>query len=330
MSPREEAEQRPHGLLIVDDEPAIRESLELTLGGEYRTFTASSGEEGLTVLAREAIACVIADQVMPGMSGVEFLDQVRERDPSAIRMMLTGYADLPSLVQAINESQIYRYIPKPWEPDELRLDVRRALEAYELGRKNEVLAEQLARALDRLRAENVYLRREVEKRYSFEGIIGESPAMQRVFDLTQKVAETATTVLLTGETGTGKDLIARAIHYTGPRKARRFVTQNCGALPDTLLESELFGHRRGAFTGATDDKKGLFETADGARSSSTRSARRLRTCRCGCCGSSRTARSGRSATPRLARWTSASSRPPTVTSRRRSSRGAFGRTCSTG
>ena len=252
-----------YGLLIVDDEPAICESLELTLGGEYRTFTASSGEEGLAILAAEDIACVIADQVMPGMSGVEFLEQVRERAPATIRMMLTGYADLPSLVRAINESRIYRYIPKPWEPDELRLDVRRALESYELERKNERLAAQLASALEKLQAENVFLRREVGRRYSFDGIIGESPAMQRVFDLTQKVAETATTVLLTGETGTGKDVIARAVHYSGERRERPFVAQNCGALPDTLLESELFGHKRGAFTGATEDKKGLFEAADG-------------------------------------------------------------------
>jgi two-component system response regulator HupR/HoxA len=255
--------QVPYGVLIVDDEPAIRESLELTLGAEHRIFTAEGGEQGLEILEREQIACVIADQVMPGMSGVEFLEKVSERSPTTIRMMLTGYADMPSLMRAINESQIYRYIPKPWEPDELRLNVQRALENYELGFENEKLGAQLAAAMERLRAENVYLRREVERRYSFEGIIGESPAMQRVFDVTEKVAETAATVLLTGETGTGKDLIARAIHYTGPRKARRFVAQNCGALPDTLLESELFGHKRGAFTGALEDKKGLFEIADG-------------------------------------------------------------------
>ena len=252
-----------HGVLIVDDEPAIRESLELTLASEYRIFTASSGAEGLEILEQENISCIIADQVMPGMSGVEFLEAASERNPAAIRMMLTGYADMPSLVRAINDSRIYRYIPKPWEPDELRLNVQRALETYELGWKNAKLGAQLAEAMEQLRAENVVLRREVENRYSFEGIIGDSPAMQRVFDVTQKVAETDATVLLTGETGTGKDLIARAIHYSGPRKAGRFVAQNCGALPDTLLESELFGHKRGAFTGAIEEKKGLFELAHG-------------------------------------------------------------------
>jgi two-component system response regulator HupR/HoxA len=260
---RREGAARPYGILIVDDEIGILESLELTLGSEYRVFTAEAGEQGLAILEREDIALVIADQVMPGMSGVEFLEKVLEVKPRCIRMMLTGYADLTSLMRAINEGRIYRYIPKPWEPDDLRINVKRALEAYELAWENTQLAGALAEANERLRAENVYLRREVEARYSFEGIIGESPAMQRVFDVMHKVAETDATVLLTGETGTGKDLVARAIHYCGSRRGQRFVAQNCAALPDTLLESELFGHKRGAFTGAHADKKGLFEVADG-------------------------------------------------------------------
>ena len=252
-----------YGILVVDDEEAILESLELTLGGEYRVFTAKTGEEGLRILDRESIALVISDQVMPGMTGVEFFERVIERNPRAIRMMLTGYADMSSLVRAINEGRIYRYIAKPWEPDELRIDVRRALEAYELVGENAQLAADLASANARLRAENLYLRREVQGRYSLGEIIGESAAMQKVFDVTLKVAETDATVLISGETGTGKDLIARAIHYNGPRRERRFVAQNCAALPETLLESELFGHKRGAFTGAHTDKKGLFEVADG-------------------------------------------------------------------
>jgi len=247
----------------VDDEDAILESLELTLGTEYEIFTATSGEAGLEILDREQIALVISDQVMPGMSGVEFLETVIERNPRAIRMMLTGYSDMPALIRAINEGRIYKYLPKPWEPDDLRISVKRALEVYELSSENAQLADALAEANQRLRAENLYLRREVEARYSFEGIIGDAPAMQKIFDVTEKVAQTDATVLLTGETGTGKDLLARAIHYSGPRKDRKFVAQNCGALPDTLLESELFGHKRGSFTGAHVDKKGLFEVADG-------------------------------------------------------------------
>lgn len=256
-------ETRRYGVLCVDDEDAILESLELTLGGEYRVFIASSGEEALAILEREEIALIISDQVMPGMTGVEFFERVIERNPRAIRMMLTGYADMPSLIRAINDGRIYRYIPKPWEPDDLRIAVKRGLEVFELSSENVELAAELAKANEKLRAENVYLRREVEARYSFEGIIGDAPVMQKVFDVTEKVAQTDATVLVTGETGTGKDLLARAIHYSGPRKDKRFVAQNCGALPDTLLESELFGHKRGSFTGAHADKKGLFELADG-------------------------------------------------------------------
>ncbi len=252
----------PYALLIVDDEPAILESLVLTLGEDYRVFTAATGEEGLEILEREdGIALIIADQVLPNMSGVEFLEKALERNPKAIRMMLTGYADIRSLTRAINEGRIYRYIAKPWEPDEVRLNVKRALEAWALASENVQLAAALRDANERLRAENLYLRREVERKYGFDQIIGSSPAMERLFEVMEKVAETDATVLITGETGTGKDLVARAIHYSGPRKDQRFVAQNCAALPDTLLESELFGHERGAFTGAHTEKKGLFEEA---------------------------------------------------------------------
>jgi len=258
---RPDAGARSYGILVVDDEPAILESLALTLGSDYRVHTATSGEVGLQILEREEIALIIADQVLPSMSGVEFLEKAIERNPRAIRMMLTGYADIGSLGRAINEGRIYRFITKPWEPDELRLNVRRALEAYELATENVQLTAALADANERLRAENVFLRREVERRYGFDQIIASSPAMDGVFDVMEKVAETDATVLIVGETGTGKDLVARAIHYSGARKKARFVAQNCAALPDTLLESELFGHVRGAFTGAHADKKGLFEVA---------------------------------------------------------------------
>ena len=250
-----------HGILIVDDEPAILESLELTLDSDYRVFTAESGEAGLAILEVGDIALIITDQVLPSMSGVEFLERAMEINPRAMRMMLTGYADLGSLTRAINTGRIYRYISKPWEPDELRLGVKRALEAHDLATENLQLASALSDANERLRAENVYLRHEVERKYAFDRIIGSSSAMNRVFEVMEKVAETDATVLITGETGTGKDIVARAIHYSGSRKEQHFVAQNCAALPDTLLESELFGHVRGAFTGAHANKKGLFEMA---------------------------------------------------------------------
>jgi two-component system, NtrC family, response regulator HupR/HoxA len=260
---RPESARQRYGVLVVDDEEAIVESIAMTLEDDYRVFTALSGKLGLEILEREDVALVIVDQVMPDMSGVEFLEKVVERRPHTVRMMLTGYADITSIVRAINDGRIYRYIQKPWEPESLRIDVRRALEAHALSAENLQLAAALAEANERLRAENLYLRREVERRYSFDQIVGASPAMNRVFEVMEKVAQTDATVLLSGETGTGKDLVARAIHYSGARRERRFVAQNCGALPDTLLESELFGHKRGAFTGAHADKKGLFELADG-------------------------------------------------------------------
>ncbi|HEX2485812.1 MAG TPA: sigma-54 dependent transcriptional regulator, partial [Myxococcota bacterium] len=259
---RPEAARR-YGILVVDDEEAIVESIAMTLEDDYRVFTALSGKQGLEILEREEIALVIVDQVMPDMSGVEFLEKVVERRPHTVRMMLTGYADITSIVRAINDGRIYRYIQKPWEPESLRIDVRRALEAHALSAENLQLAAALAEANERLRAENLFLRREVERRYSFDQIVGASPAMNRVFEVMEKVAQTDATVLLTGETGTGKDLVARAIHYNSSRKNRRFVIQNCSAFNDNLLDSELFGHKRGAFTGAHADKKGLFELADG-------------------------------------------------------------------
>ncbi len=259
-----EAGARPYAILVVDDEVGVVESLEQTLQDEYTVFTALGGEDGLAILEREEIDLVIVDERMPGMTGVEFLERALAIRPRAIRMLITGYAELDRVIKAINDGRIYRYIAKE-ELDiyDLRQSVKRALESYQLTAENEKLAKALAEANEKLRAENLYLRGVVKRQSGFDQILGGSPAMQRVFDVMGKVAQTDATVLLTGETGTGKDLVARAIHDAGPRKDALFVAQNCGALPDTLLESELFGHKRGAFTGAHADKKGLFEIADG-------------------------------------------------------------------
>ena len=258
-----EAGARPYAILVVDDEIGVVESLDFALRDDYTVFTATSGEEGLGILEREEIDLVIVDEWMPGMRGAEFLGRAVTVRPQAVRMLITGQTDLESVIRAINDGRIYRYIKKPWEIGDLRLNVKRALETYRLTAQNLQLAAALSEANEKLRAENLYLRREVQRQYSFDQILGASPAMQRVFEVMEKVAQTDATLLLSGETGTGKDLVARAVHYAGSRKERAFVAQNCGALPDTLLESELFGHKRGAFTGAHADKKGLFEIADG-------------------------------------------------------------------
>jgi len=252
-----------HSLLIVDDEKDILRTLTLTFEDDYEVFTARSGTEALGILEKQDIALIVADQRMPEMTGVELLQKAIIVKPQTIRIILTGYTDTEALIQAINKGHIYQYVTKPWERQELRILVRRALDSYELTVENQRLLKELQAANDRLRDENIYIRKELHKDLQFNGIVGQSHAMRRVFDLVAKVINTSATVLLTGETGTGKTLLARYIHYNGPRKGRLFVEQNCGALPESLLESELFGHKKGAFTGAIQDQKGLFEAADG-------------------------------------------------------------------
>lgn len=254
---------KKYNLLVVDDEREILRSLTLTFAEEYEVFTASSGAEALEVLKQRKIALVIADQRMPEMTGAELLEKVFQIDPNIVRIILTGYTDIASLIRAINDGHIYQYITKPWERQELRIIVKRALESYELTLENQRLLNELRVANERLSDENRFLRNEVNKDLQDTDIVGQTPAMQDVFELVNKVTNNSVAVLLTGETGTGKTLVARRIHQQGLRKDRLFIEQNCGALPENLLESELFGHKRGAFTGAIQDRKGLFEVADG-------------------------------------------------------------------
>lgn len=252
-----------HKLLIVDDEKEILRSLTLTFTENYEVFTASSGAEALEIIKQQDIALIITDQRMPQMTGVELLEKVIQINPRIIRIILTGYTDTAALIQAINQGHIYQYITKPWERQELRLIVQRALETYELEIENRRLLKELQAANERLRVENVFLKTEMNKEWQCAEIVGSSPTMQHVFERVHRVIGSSVTVLLTGETGTGKTLLACYIHSHGPRKDRLFIEQSCGTLPETLLESELFGHKRGAFTGAIQDRKGLFEVADG-------------------------------------------------------------------
>ncbi len=254
---------RKETILVVDDQPEVLRSIERLLKPEWNVSTAAGGAEALEWLRTGDPAVILCDQRMPAMTGVEFLERSLESRPDAVRILITAYADLEATVDAVNRGKIYAYVAKPWEPDDLALLVRRAADHHRLAGENRRLAAELAEANERLRAENVHLRRTAVESARFENIVGHGPRMLEVFKLVSKVLDGPTTVLLLGETGTGKELLARAIHFNGPRKDKPFVAQNCGALPDTLLESELFGHVRGAFTGAIRDKKGLFEMADG-------------------------------------------------------------------
>lgn len=250
-------------LLIVDDEPRIVESLSLTFEDEYEVLGTTAPEEAMALLEGPEFAVIIADQRMPKVTGVELLKVAREKQPDAVRIVLSAYTDTEDLIEAINRGEVWRYLVKPWEPRELKLTVAQAVERCQLGKENQRLHAELAAAHDKLKTEYESLQREVADQYRFDEIVGKSRGMQAVFDLLRQVADSTATILVLGETGTGKELVAKAAHYNSSRKHKKFVIQNCGALPDTLLESELFGHKKGSFTGAIADKKGLFEEADG-------------------------------------------------------------------
>jgi two-component system response regulator HupR/HoxA len=251
---------QPTTILVVDDEPRVLDALEAILAAEFRVLRAGSGAQALELLPGADVAVIVTDYRMPGMTGVEFLRRSQDISPDAVRIVLTAYTDVDSLMEAINTGRIYHFVPKPWDPNELLLVVRRAAERHLLAADNARLRDELELALNTLRREAAATR---ERPLSFEGLVGVDTGLRPAVSLARKVLDTDTTVLLLGETGTGKELFARLIHDNGPRRNARFVAQNCGALPESLLESELFGHARGAFTGATGDRKGLFEEADG-------------------------------------------------------------------
>jgi two-component system response regulator HupR/HoxA len=248
-------------ILIVDDEPRVLDALEAILAAEFRVLRAGHGEEALARLAAEPeIAVIVTDHRMPGMTGVELLRRSQELTPDAIRIVLTAYTDVDNLMEAINTGRIYHFVPKPWDPNELLLVVRRAAERWGLTRENVRLRDELEVAYNALRRDAAAGR---DKPASFDALVGADTGLRVAVDLARKVLDGDTTVLLLGETGTGKELFAHLIHANGPRRVKPFVAQSCGALPDSLLESELFGHTRGAFTGAVGERKGLFEEADG-------------------------------------------------------------------
>lgn len=232
-------------ILIVDDEQSMRDYLSIMLKKDgCDVHVADNGADAVRLIQAEIFDLVITDIKMPQLDGIGVLKAVKEASPETIVIMITAFATPETAVEAMKLGA-YDYITKTFKVDEIKLVIQRALEKRSL------------------RKENILLRREIESRAGFENFIGKSEAMQRIFALTRQVADTKSTVLVTGESGTGKELVARAVHFTSSRRNRPFVTVNCGALPETLLESELFGYTKGAFTGAASNKQGLFEAANG-------------------------------------------------------------------
>ena len=230
-------------LLLVEDEAPLREATAERLAEDgYRVVQVGSGEAALEHLAEFAFDVVLTDLRLPGIDGTEVLAAALERYPDIVCIVVTGFGTVKDAVAAIKRGAA-EFITKPFQLDQLLHVVGSALEQR------------------RLRSENAYLRSQLEDRYRLEGLVGRSPRMRELFELLETVAATASTVLVTGETGTGKELAAKAIHHNSPRRAHRFVALNCSAVPETLLESELFGHVRGAFTGAVATRLGRLETA---------------------------------------------------------------------
>ncbi|MFA6313200.1 MAG: sigma-54 dependent transcriptional regulator [Sterolibacterium sp.] len=251
-------------ILIVDDEVRSLEALRRTLEEDFTVFTVPSAEEALTVLRREFIQVVLCDQRMPGMSGVDFLKQVRDEWPDVVRIIISGYTDAEDIIAGINQAGIWQYLMKPWQPEQLLLTLKGAAKLHSLQQDNQRLSLDLRDSPRELQQRVDSKRAQVRALSGFEKLARapQSP-LNAVCNLAARFAPHDLAILVTGESGTGKELLARAIHYASTRADKAFVVENCGALPDTLLESELFGHKRGAYTGAYEDRIGLFQQADG-------------------------------------------------------------------
>jgi len=225
----------------------------------FPLLTATDGLEALRLLGEHDVAVMVTDQRMPGMHGLEVIRRGLELRPDLVPIILTGFTNDADLIEAINLQRIHRYIPKPWNPDELRHTIEGALERRRLVIENRRLTSELAEANERLRTENTYLKAADAPRL----ILGETPAIRRLLEEIRRLASKNVTALITGETGTGKELVARSLHAASPRRDALFVAVNCAELSEDAAESRLFGHRKGSFTGAVNDHKGFFEVADG-------------------------------------------------------------------
>jgi DNA-binding NtrC family response regulator len=243
-------------ILVVDDEQDNLDAFRFNFRKTFDILTATSGPEALTILDNKDVAVVVTDQRMPKMTGVELLREVRQRQPESVGIILTAFTDVDVLIEAINLGQVYRYITKPWDAKEVRGVLQYAIERFHLQRENKKLAAQLQEYTG-------YLNQQLHGEFDFGNIIGDSAALKEVLAKVEQVAPTSSTVLLRGETGTGKELVAHAIHINSPREEKPFVRVNCAALAPGILESELFGHEKGSFTGAVERRRGRFELADG-------------------------------------------------------------------
>lgn len=248
MSPPSSNTGTPKRLLIIDDEANMRHMLAALLQKSgYQVDTASDGAEAVNLVDQTLYDFILCDLKMPGMGGMEFIDSARDKLWESTVIMMSAFGTLDTAVEAMKKGA-YDFISKPFKPDEVLLTLKKAEERESLKRENRWLKERI---------------RKIQQSYSFGTMVGRSPVIQAVFRLAEKVAFYDTTVLITGESGTGKELIARGIHAKGDRSGNALVPVNCGGIPENLLESELFGYKRGAFTGADRDKMGLFEAANG-------------------------------------------------------------------
>ncbi|MGD8777860.1 MAG: sigma-54 dependent transcriptional regulator [Ignavibacteria bacterium] len=232
-------------ILIVDDEKVIRDSIKLILSDEgYLTETAADGEQALNTIKENNYDVVITDIKMPKLDGMQLLEQASKVSPETFFIIMTAFASVNTAIDALRNGA-YDYLIKPIEFDDLIIRLKRLVEFKKLS------------------TENKFLRQKVSSEIGFENIIGKSESMQKIFNLIKQVAPTNSSVLIMGKSGTGKELVAKAIHYNSKRKDKIFLPVNCGAISENLIESELFGHKKGSFTGATEDKLGLFKVADG-------------------------------------------------------------------
>jgi len=232
-------------ILVVDDERSMRDFLSIMLKKTgYDVTTAVDGEEAVKILHKDIFDLVITDLKMPKVDGLQVLKTVKELSPDTVVIVITAFASTETTVEAMKEGA-YDYITKPFQNDEMKIRIKKALEKR------------------RLSAENILLKKQLKDRAVFDNIVGKSEKIEKVFELVRKVSDSMSNILIYGDSGTGKELIARAIHFNSRKKDKPFVTINCGALPEGLLESELFGHMKGSFTGAVFNKEGLFEVANG-------------------------------------------------------------------